>query len=306
MIGQFQWIALLWVITIEDNTLVAKNFMRANKNVLVHEGGFSDHPSDPGGATNQGITQRVYDSYRMSIGKKKKSVKDMTVPERDIIYKTRYWDQIKGDYLPSGIDYCLYDSAVHSGPTQAVKWLQRAMGGEYKGKVDGLIGGETIRAAQALADINEVIDSICSQRLKFMKALKTWAVFGRGWEKRVHNVRDVCKKWASGQDGQYYSQGMEDYSWVAKTAAPKAPIEDAKKAPPRGDAAAGAAVAAAATAAGGYFSDVIYSLAPFHEFFIARKMAAFFTVLAIMAAAIAIGYKIYAKNARKKIRESID
>src|SRR6187401_363537 len=120
--------------------MASKNFNKALQLVLAHEGGYVNHPKDPGGPTNKGITQRVYDMYRKDKGLNTRSVKNIDKAEISDIYKTRYWDMIKGDRLPDGIDYVVFDGAVNSGPGQSVKWLQRALGDNYAGKVDGQLG----------------------------------------------------------------------------------------------------------------------------------------------------------------------
>src|SRR5688500_6264664 len=109
-------------------------FEECLKLVLVHEGGYANHPKDPGGATNFGVTQRVYDGYRLKAGVAKRSVKEITKTEVSAIYKRQYWDLIDGDELPAGVDYVVFDGAVNSGCGQSVKWLQRALP-EYKGPI---------------------------------------------------------------------------------------------------------------------------------------------------------------------------
>lgn len=173
-------------------------FERADKKVSVHEGGYVNHPKDPGGATNKGVIQRVYDSYRLSKGQSRRSVRELTEAERLDIYRTRYWDAIRGDELPAGVDYAVYDGAVNSGPIQSGRWLQRALGPAYLGTVDGVIGPETLRAARAHPDPAALVDSICDQRMAFLKALKTWPTFGKGWAWRVTDVRQVARQWAAG------------------------------------------------------------------------------------------------------------
>src|SRR5690554_3243462 len=103
--------------------------------VLAHEGGYVDHPDDPGGATNKGITQRVYDAWRTSRGRHPRSVAAIRDEEVRAIYREQYWDAVRGDDLPAGIDYCTFDAAVNSGPAQAARWLQRAVGAAPDGIV---------------------------------------------------------------------------------------------------------------------------------------------------------------------------
>lgn len=153
--------------------------------VLKHEGGFVDHPRDPGGATNKGITQKTYDSWRDRKGQPRQSVRSITSDEVAAIYRRDYWDAIKGDDLPAGIDYCVFDFAVNSGIDRASRYLQRAVGaGE-----DGSIGPATLAKVKA-TDPARVINTICDQRMAFLRGLKTFPTFGKGWTARVADVRD--------------------------------------------------------------------------------------------------------------------
>ena len=95
--------------------------------VLAHEGGYSNHPKDPGGATMKGVTQRVYDGYRKGKGLAVRSVKGITTDELNEIYDRQYWDAVKGDLLPAGVDYVLFDGAVNSWPGRSIMWLQQAL-----------------------------------------------------------------------------------------------------------------------------------------------------------------------------------
>lgn len=166
--------------------MTASNFDEALKRVLVHEGGYVNHPADPGGATNRGVTQRVYDGYRDRLGRKRQSVRSITVAEVADIYKRQYWDAIRADDLPSGVDYCTFDAAVHSGSSQSAKWLQRAVGVT----ADGQVGEATLEATRK-ANAASVINSSCDRRLSMLRGLKTWGTFGKGWSSRVADVRKV-------------------------------------------------------------------------------------------------------------------
>lgn len=172
-------------------------FARANKVVLVYEGGKVNNPKDPGGRTNQGVTQRVYDAYRRSHGLELRTVYAMVATERDAIYRKQYWDAIRADELPGGVDLVVYDGAVNSGPVQSVKWLQRALGA----KVDGHIGQATIDAVKCHPDHDKLIADTLARRLGFLCSLKTWSTFGGGWTKRVNNLKKIGQAWASGSVG---------------------------------------------------------------------------------------------------------
>lgn len=149
--------------------------------VLAHEGGYVNHPEDPGGATNQGITQSVYDAWRINRGKSTQSVKLLTDADRDTIYRSQYWSVIRGDSLPLGVDYAVYDFAVNSGPARAAKFLQRLVGVTP----DGIIGNLTLAAVAKHPDHVELIKELCYSRYAWLKRLRHWSTFGSGWTRRV-------------------------------------------------------------------------------------------------------------------------
>jgi len=169
-------------------------FYRSLDKVLLEEGGWSDHPKDPGGATMKGVTQRVYDAYRDRIRKPRRSVRYIETSELEEIYRTGYWNLAKCDSLPAGVSYVVFDGAVNSGVKRSVEWLQAALGV----KVDGIIGPATITAAQRDINNDALIDRILDRRLAFLKSLTTWKTFGKGWNSRVARVRSVGQAWASG------------------------------------------------------------------------------------------------------------
>lgn len=170
-------------------------FERAQTLLAVHEGGYSNHPKDPGGATMKGVTQRTYDSYRRANGMGHRPVKNITDEEVFAIYRGQYWNAINGDQLPSGVAYCVFDAAVNSGPSRAAKWLQIVVGAS----VDGVVGNETVSLTRAY-DPEKLIDEYCDKRLAFMKRLKHWSTFKNGWTRRVAEVRAQSKAWARGND----------------------------------------------------------------------------------------------------------
>jgi lysozyme family protein len=158
------------------------NFEKALALVLEHEGGYVNHPKDPGGATNRGVTQAVYDAYRKMRGRGPQSVKFITDEELRAIYKFQYWDKVQGDFLPNGLDYAVFDFAVNSGVSRAAKYLQAVIGVEQ----DGQIGARTLAAIQSpVATINALLD----RRVGFLRNLKTFITFGKGWTTRVQGVR---------------------------------------------------------------------------------------------------------------------
>ena len=166
-------------------------FERAFALLAVHEGGYSNHPDDPGGATNRGVTQGKYDSYRARHGLERRDVRQITDGEVAKIYRGQYWDAIRGDDLPAGVAYCVFDAAVNSGPGRALRWLQAEIGAA----VDGVIGNETLGLA-ARRDPVRLIDGYCARRLAFMKRLRHWPTFQNGWSGRVAEVRAQSTAWA--------------------------------------------------------------------------------------------------------------
>ncbi|WP_116654880.1 glycoside hydrolase family 108 protein [Pelagibacterium sediminicola] len=166
--------------------MARENFAGALAGVLVHEGGYVDHPKDPGGATNMGITHRVLAEWRGKSTREvsKQDVRNLTKTEAGAIYRARYWNEIKGDDLPAGVDYAVFDFAVNSGPARAAKFLQRIAGVPQ----DGRIGPVTLAAVRS-ADPGTTIIRLCDDRLAWLKTLSTFSTFGRGWSRRVGEVK---------------------------------------------------------------------------------------------------------------------
>lgn len=163
-----------------------RNFARALKLVLKHEGGYVNHPSDPGGPTNKGITIATFRKFVNSKGTVD-DLKRITDEQVAKVYRRQYWDAVKCDELPDGIDYAVFDFSVNSGPGRAAKYLQAALGVAQ----DGKIGPATIAAAKGAPQIG-VILKICNARMSFLRGLKTWPKFGTGWSRRVEEVRTVA------------------------------------------------------------------------------------------------------------------
>jgi len=165
------------------------NFTKSLALVLKHEGGYSNHPKDPGGATMRGVTQRVYDAYRRRSGAPQRPVRVIEDREIQDIYKRQYWDAVRADELPDGLDYAMFDYAVNSGPVRAIKDLQRVMGE----KVDGHVGQIMLDAIKE-HDPLDLISALCQRRLAFLKRLRTWSAFGKGWARRVDDVEHRAKR----------------------------------------------------------------------------------------------------------------
>ncbi len=161
-----------------------QNFPLSLAAVLIHEGGYVDDPQDPGGATNKGVTQAVYDDWRVGEGLARRSVRFINDYEVGAIYRRRYWGAVRGDDLPPGVDYCVFDFAVNSGVNRASRYLQRAAGVVD----DGRIGPATLAAVKA-KPAAALIAAVCDARQAFLEQLPTFARFGRGWTARVAEVR---------------------------------------------------------------------------------------------------------------------
>lgn len=149
--------------------------------ILRHEGGYVNHPNDPGGETNMGISKRAYPDL---------DIKNLTVDHVKQIYKTDYWDKVKGDELPPAVALVCFDVAVLSGPRKAAKMLQKAVGANP----DGIIGNITLACVED-EDPNDIIDNMSEQRIAFYKGLKHWDTFGRGWSRRVNETKEEAKGW---------------------------------------------------------------------------------------------------------------
>lgn len=162
-----------------------RNFERSLTGVLKSEGGFVDDPHDPGGATNMGVTLATFRRFvnpRATVD----DLKRVTSAQVATVYRKQYWNAVKGDDLPDGVDYSVFDFAVNSGPGRAAKFLQTIVGAQP----DGKIGAETLSAARAM-DPSTVIERLADRRLEFLEGLPTWGRYKNGWTDRVHSVREA-------------------------------------------------------------------------------------------------------------------
>lgn len=157
--------------------------------VLKWEGGYSNDSDDAGGATNKGITQAVYDEYRVGYGVGRQPVSGISAKEVSDIYRRKYWARICGDRLPKGLDLAVFDAAVNVGVVQSSKFLQRALGVDD----DGIIGDKTISAV--LSDeiaglLSQTTADVIDQRRDFYEALverkPSQRKFLNGWLNRVN------------------------------------------------------------------------------------------------------------------------
>jgi lysozyme family protein len=162
------------------------------EHLIKHEGGYVNHKDDPGGATNLGITQAVWEDW-IDRAVSEENMKALTPAKVAPLYKELYWDRIKADKLPSGVDYCVFDAAVNSGVSRAAKWLQTTVGAV----ADGMIGEQTLKQV-LLTNPQMIIDKYSAIRLEFLKGRSTWPTFGKGWERRVEEVRATALKMCGG------------------------------------------------------------------------------------------------------------
>ena len=148
--------------------------------VLEHEGGYVNHPSDPGGETKYGISKRAYPDV---------DIAELTKDDAADLYKRDYWDRIKGDDLPVGVACVVMDYAVNSGISRASKALQSVCG---IANGDGIIGPASLNAVwTTVKNTSEeyVINAVTAQRQEFIRALKIYETFGKGWERRIDETR---------------------------------------------------------------------------------------------------------------------
>ena len=172
------------------------NFARALPLFLAHEGGFVNHPNDPGGATNKGVTIANFRKY-VKPGGTVADLKKITNAQVATVFKRHYWDRVRADELPSGVDYTVGDFAINSGPSRAIKELQKVVGVV----ADGAMGSLTMEAINN-ADPIFIIRNLNANRLAFMKRIRNgslWKTFGKGWQRRVDEVERKSLQWAGEQ-----------------------------------------------------------------------------------------------------------
>jgi lysozyme family protein len=175
--------------------MAPRNFDRALARLLAHEGGYVNHPADPGGPTKYGVTLAVYRRFGKA-GATAADVRAMTFAEAGAIYRARYWNALRCDALPDGVDYAAFDYGVNSGVGRAARVLRRCVGQNSGERVD-----EATLAAVRRRDARALVAAVCDERLAFLQRLKTWPVFGRGWARRVAEVRSVALAMAEGGGG---------------------------------------------------------------------------------------------------------
>ena len=166
------------------------NWEEALKHILKWEGGYVNHPADPGGRTNLGVTQRVWEEW-VGHPVTEEVMRGLTIEMVAPLYKKKYWDVVRGDDLPSGVDLCVFDCAVNAGVGRASKFLQQVVGVT----ADGAIGPKTIEAVTKMP-ADEIIDKFYDLREAHYKSLNTFATFGKGWMRRLDGIEAESKHMA--------------------------------------------------------------------------------------------------------------
>lgn len=168
--------------------MARKNLGKSLELMFGHEGGYVNNPNDKGGPTKFGITHGTLAAHRGVASVSASQVKALTLDEATQIYIKSYWGLAGCDSLPSGIDYAVFDTAVNSGVSRAVKILQKVL--NFKGnEVDGVAGEHTLDATKNYAGGQEkLVRDYCNARMAFLKGLSDFKTFGRGWTIRVTGV----------------------------------------------------------------------------------------------------------------------
>ena len=163
--------------------MMLSNWDNAFKLMLKSEGGFVNHPSDPGGMTNLGVTKATWENW---VGREsdEAEMRGLTPEKVEPLYKKKYFDAVRGDELPMGLDYLMFDFAVNAGAGRAIKTLQTAVGV----MPDGGFGPMTMAAVQAVDPV-ELIERFSQAKEDFYRSLTTFATFGKGWLNRVADVK---------------------------------------------------------------------------------------------------------------------
>lgn len=162
-------------------------FQQCLSETLKWEGGYADHPKDPGGPTMKGVTQRVYDGFRTRKGLHPVHVRSIKNEEVEEIYREQYWRLVCGDQLPPGVDLVLFDFAVNAGPWRAVRTMQEVL----KIRTDGTMGNATLGAILS-RDPVEIIEKLSDARLAFVKRLSTFKTFGKNWTRRTAGIKSAA------------------------------------------------------------------------------------------------------------------
>lgn len=158
------------------------NFEACMAEVFKHEGGYVNDPHDPGGETNMGISKRSYP---------KEDIRGMTRARAAQIYRKDFWDKLKCDDLPAGLDLVAFDAGVNSGPARGARWLQQAVGVT----ADGKIGPATLMAAKSTYAPAAIMRAV-GFRKSFLMQLATWERYKKGWTARLNSIEAVAGEMA--------------------------------------------------------------------------------------------------------------
>lgn len=187
------------------------NFSACLAHVLRYEGGYVDHVKDPGGATNKGITHKTLAQWRGISpwsALPKSEVKNLGDAEISKIYRSLYWRRCRADELPKGLDLAVFDFAVNSGPSRAIRYLQSVLSVPQ----DGYIGPVTLGALQSRrrpSELTKIIRLICARRRGFLQRLRIFDVFGRGWMNRVRDVEKHALAMCQGAQERQFQKKKE-------------------------------------------------------------------------------------------------
>ncbi|TKT73667.1 secretion activator protein [Afipia massiliensis] len=215
--------------------MAVASYEMALTRLLKDEGGYTDHPSDPGGPTNFGIT--LNDARRYWKGNA--TTDDVRALPQSVarrIYRERYWNAMRCDELPAGVDYAVFDYGVNSGIGRAGKVLRRVL--KLSDRISVVSDDVIASAGERVA--SDLVIAICAERIDFLRALKTFPVFGRGWTGRVNGVRAAALAMAQ-------SRPLAPLANVSTEASPGKAVVPVTI--PAGPASAGAVIAAGAASA---------------------------------------------------------
>jgi lysozyme family protein len=179
-------------------------FQKCLQVILKHEGGFVNHPKDPGGITNLGVTKRVWEAW-VKRPVTEDEMRRLTPAVVAPLYEWNYWRASGADRLPPGIDLSVFDFAVNAGPRRAIRTLQECVGSTP----DGLFGPATLKAS-VQADAPSVIREYAVRRLSFYRTLPTFSTFGRGWSRRVGEVEATSLEQVNDRRNQHTPTPRED------------------------------------------------------------------------------------------------
>lgn len=163
-------------------------FDEAFDRLISHEGGYVNNPADPGGETKWGISKRSYPFL---------TIKNLTRDDAKAIYKKDFWDAIRADRLPTSVLYQVFDFAVNSGISTAIRKLQKAIGTADDGHWGPI--------SQGIAETTSECDMLLlfnAERFEFWASLSTFSTFGKGWVRR-----------GAGQL-RYAAKDNEDFKWT--------------------------------------------------------------------------------------------